>query len=57
MSLCRGFIQTELCYTRQWVFSFSLKPIFATATAASKNDNDFESGQKWRENNNLNSLV
>ena len=40
-----------------WRFGFSLKQIYATAPAASKNNAHFNSGQKGLENNHLAMLV
>ncbi len=39
------------------LFHFKIKPIFATAPAASKNDAHYQSGQYWLKNNHLASLM
>jgi len=40
-----------------WSFDTKIESIFATASAASKNDTSFKNGQKGLENNHLASLA
>ena len=44
--VCQGFGQAKLGKTWLWELGFRLKPIFPTASAASKNKAFFKRGQK-----------